>query len=285
MKYNEKIITISKASKKNSVKKARHFKGERSCILNKRKRSDNKNSFSPAATRNTGLGLQCKLDIGSVNDPLEAEADAMANRVMRMPESSLIQKKCATCEEEKVQRRPLATAITPFIQTKSTGDTTAGDAVTNQINATKGSGSRMADNTKSFMESRFGTDFSNVKIHTGDHAVQLSRELNAQAFTVGNDIYFNSGQYAPDSESGQHLLAHELTHTVQQSGNACGVQRKIHKGNDNYGSYSFNDTNCTFDYDQNWYFKFEVPTSEAEQSKLMAKGAKDVHDVWSNKFR
>jgi hypothetical protein len=70
--------------------------------------------------------------------------------------------------------------------------------------------------TQSFMESRFGTDFSNVKIHTGDDAVQMSRALGAQAFTVGSDIYFNSGKYNPSSESGKHLLAHELTHTVQQ---------------------------------------------------------------------
>jgi len=68
------------------------------------------------------------------------------------------------------------------------------------------------------MESRFGTDFSGVKIHAGNEAVQMSRELNAQAFTVGSDIYFNSGKFAPESESGRHLLSHELTHTIQQSG-------------------------------------------------------------------
>ena len=67
------------------------------------------------------------------------------------------------------------------------------------------------------MESRFGTDFSNVKIHTGNEAVQMSRELNAQAFMVGNDVYFNEGKYRPNSDSGKHLLAHELTHAVQQS--------------------------------------------------------------------
>jgi hypothetical protein len=67
------------------------------------------------------------------------------------------------------------------------------------------------------MESRFGSDFSSVKIHSDDSAAQISRELNAQAFTVGNDIYFNSGKYSPDSEHGKHLLAHELTHVVQQS--------------------------------------------------------------------
>ena len=76
----------------------------------------------------------------------------------------------------------------------------------------------MDGSTKNFMENRFGADFSGVRIHTADYAVQMSRDLNAQAFTVGNDIYFNSGKYSPDSAGGKHLLAHELTHTIQQNG-------------------------------------------------------------------
>ncbi len=183
------------------------------------------------------LPVQRKLSIGTVNDPLEQEADAMADTVMRMPSSPFsagrraadeaIQRKCSHCEEEdQVQRKPLASSITPFIQTKGGGGGTASDTVTQQISATRGSGSSMDRPTQSFMESRFGADFSNVKIHTGTDAVQMSRELNAQAFTVGNDIYFNSGKYNPSSDSGKHLLAHELTHTVQQGG---AVARKIQK--------------------------------------------------------
>ncbi|AUP79057.1 eCIS core domain-containing protein [Flavivirga eckloniae] len=84
----------------------------------------------------------------------------------------------------------------------------------------------MDDGTKGFMESRFGSDFSDVKIHTGSEAVQMSRELNAQAFTVGNDIYFNQGKYSPNSDTGKHLLAHELTHTIQQRG---GIGRKLQR--------------------------------------------------------
>ena len=84
----------------------------------------------------------------------------------------------------------------------------------------------MAAETVSFMESRFGTDFSDVRIHTGGEAAQLSRDLDAQAFTVGNDIYFNNEKFAPESAEGRHLLAHELTHTIQQGGI---VGRKIQK--------------------------------------------------------
>ena len=100
----------------------------------------------------------------------------------------------------------------------------ASESVTNQINASRGGGHRMSENTHTFMESRFNTDFSGVNIHTDSNANQMSRELNAQAFTVGSDIYFNSAKYSPESDSGKHLLAHELTHTVQQGG---GIGRKI----------------------------------------------------------
>jgi len=87
-------------------------------------------------------------------------------------------------------------------------------------------GSEMDDMTRSGMESSFGADFSQVKIHTDQHAVQMSRSLGAQAFTHGNDIYFNEGNYKPSADSGRHLLAHELTHTLQQ-GSSTAVQGKI----------------------------------------------------------
>ncbi|SIS70628.1 DUF4157 domain-containing protein [Chryseobacterium gambrini] len=183
--------------------------------------------------------IQKKLSVGSANDSYEVEADRVADKVMKMSEPSpkvthtgaLLQKKCATCEqEEKLRMKPLAESISPFIQRSSSenGGVTP-DHVENQINSSKGGGNMMDHETKNFMESRFGTDFSNVKIHTGSEAVQMSRDLNAQAFTVGSDIYFNEGKYNPNSDSGKHLLAHELTHTVQQSG---GIGRKVQKLSD-----------------------------------------------------
>jgi hypothetical protein len=118
----------------------------------------------------------------------------------------------------------LSTQITPFIQRKGAGGSTASDGVSNQINATRGSGSPLPDNTRSFMESRIGADFSGVRVHTGSEAVQMNRELNAQAFTVGREVYFGEGKYSPDSSSGKSLLAHELTHVVQQAGMNSMVQ-------------------------------------------------------------
>ncbi len=75
--------------------------------------------------------------------------------------------------------------------------------------------------TRVYMESRFGVDFRNVRIHTGDHAAQSARQINARAYTVGSDVVFSSGTYAPDNASGRKLLAHELTHVVQQSPGAA----------------------------------------------------------------
>lgn len=171
------------------------------------------------------MAVQFKLSIGAVDDPLESEADAIADKVMRMPEQNFVQRKCASCEEEeeKLQRKPLAS----FIQRReSSAGTIASDSVSNQINASKGKGSSMDKNTQSFMQSRFGADFSDVKIHTGGEAIQMNRELNAKAFTVGNDIYFSEGQYNPDSSDGRHLLAHELTHVMQQEEQSFSIQRR-----------------------------------------------------------
>jgi len=80
----------------------------------------------------------------------------------------------------------------------------------------RGPGSPLPGETRSFMESRFNADFSGVRIHTGELSVQMNREINSQAFTYGNDIFFNSGKYSAGTPEGQSLIAHELTHTIQQ---------------------------------------------------------------------
>ena len=174
--------------------------------------------------------VQTKLEAGHPNDVYEQEADAVADKVTRMPDPIFVQRKCAGCEkeeQEKVQRK----SISP-IQSKSEGNTAVSDTVASSIQSSKGKGSSLDANTNSFMSSRFGHDFSAVKIYTNNEAIQMNRELNAKAFTVGNDIYFNAGQYQPDSSSGKQLLAHELTHTLQQ-GN--GVVRRAPMPKDAFG--------------------------------------------------
>ncbi len=77
--------------------------------------------------------------------------------------------------------------------------------------------------TRSQMETGFGTDFGAINIHTDNRAVEMNQNLGAHAFTHGNDIYFNEGKYRPETSEGKHLLAHELTHTVQQG---SGVRKQ-----------------------------------------------------------
>jgi len=148
------------------------------------------------------------LSISHPNDTSEIEADHIADKVMRMPESQSL--------SNQFQSESFSESITPIVQTKSEGSGAVNNDLGNKITSSKGSS--LDGNTQAFMQSRFGSDFSDVKIHTDGEAVQMNRELNARAFTTGNDIYFNEGQYQPNSESGKHLLAHELTHVRQGGG-------------------------------------------------------------------
>jgi uncharacterized protein DUF4157 len=117
-----------------------------------------------------------------------------------------IQRKCAECEkEEKLQKK--SDALSPQ---------TASPDIESSLNSSKGSGDPLPAATRHQMENSFGADFSDVRIHNNSSATQMSRDLNAQAFTHGSDIYFNSGKLDTNSNSGKHLLAHELTHVVQQ---------------------------------------------------------------------
>ena len=87
-----------------------------------------------------------------------------------------------------------------------------------QIDNAKGAGQSLPEQTRDFLEPRFGQDFSDVRIHTGAESNDLNNNLQAQAFTTGSDIFFRDGDYSPDSDGGRELLAHELTHVVQQGG-------------------------------------------------------------------
>ncbi|MEH2237848.1 eCIS core domain-containing protein [Nostoc sp.] len=163
---------------------------------------------------------QAKLTVGEPGDKYEQEADWVANQVMRMvvpdklkaqsvqPVQDLLQPKCADCEEEdKVQTKS-------SIQPDTDGRFQAGDNIESRLNSSKGGGSTLPDEVRSFMEPRFGVDFSSVRVHTDSEAVQMNQDVNAQAFTHGQDLYFGAGK-APAKDT---LTAHELTHVVQQTG-------------------------------------------------------------------
>jgi len=187
--------------------------------------------------------IQARLTVGKPNDAYEQEADCAADQVMPMAEPRVQTKcacggeagpngECAACKakrlEAQAQVQTKSNEEEDVVQTKS--DTSPPDAtpdLESRLNSSRGSGAALPDETRSSMESAFGVDFSGVRVHTGGDAVQMNRELSAQAFTHGSDIYFNSGKYDPGSEPGKGLLAHELTHVVQQRGNlSLKIQRR-----------------------------------------------------------
>ncbi len=167
--------------------------------------------------------VQPKLTMGQPNDKYEVEADTMADKVIQK-----LSKNNNHSASERVggnfvskKENSFGRGISPIqLKSKKFNDK-ANEDLQNQLNSNSGGGSPLSPAIQNSMGSAFGADFSEVRIHTNSTAVQMNKELNAQAFTHGNDIYFNQAKYAPTTTNGKHLLAHELTHTVQQ-----GVVRK-----------------------------------------------------------
>ncbi|MGI0484856.1 eCIS core domain-containing protein [Pantanalinema rosaneae CENA516] len=172
------------------------------------------------------LPIQAKLTVSHPNDPYEQEADHVADAVMHQPELTVERQPLKPEDEEPLQRAgPVADTRQPINpeeeeQLQRAGGITDSIEVMpeteTQINALRGQGQPLPDNVRSFMEPRFGADFSQVRVHTDPSAGELAQRIQAQAFTVGQDVVFAPGQYAPHSDTGKHLLAHELTHVVQQ---------------------------------------------------------------------
>jgi hypothetical protein len=144
-----------------------------------------------AETKTPPLPLQPKLLIGAVDDPLEREAD----------------RKCTKCEEEeeKLQKKEGGAA-----------EVTSGEAPASVHEVLRSPGQPLDAATRAYFEPRFRYDFSKVRVHTDAAAEQSARDVNARAYTVGQSIVFSAGRFAPAAHEGRQLLAHELTHVVQQ---------------------------------------------------------------------
>ncbi len=157
--------------------------------------------------------IQPKLTLGPAADAYEREADQVAQQVMTSLAAPAV-------EEAEISDAPAATAQPKYLQRASSLQ--AGGAIDSSLESSidsQRSGGRALDvPLRSSMESAFGADFSGVKVHADGKADQLNRSLEARAFTTGQDIFFRQGEYRPGSASGQQLLAHELTHVVQQNG-------------------------------------------------------------------
>ena len=179
-----------------------------------------------------GNAVQAKLEIGTPGDRFEREADAVADGVVQRMAAPSIQAKCNQCEREETVRRQAQTGSAPDTSTR------AADSLQQGLTEQQGAGRSLDVPLRREMENALSADFSNVRIHTGASAASLNKMVQARAFTHGQDVFFNTGQFEPDTRGGRHLLAHELTHVVQQSGGTPRIQRD----DDGGGSTVFNDT-------------------------------------------
>lgn len=178
--------------------------------------------------------VQAKLEVGPANDPFEREADAVADRIMRMPTSppegtegvkpavsvmrageagtqdgQQVRRPCDECEERKEQLRR---------DTEPGAHPTVGSGFEMELDELRRRrGEPLPEDTQQFMETRFGHSFANVRVHAGSSAAALAKNVRAKAFTVGSDVVFGRGEYQPHTNAGQRLLAHELVHTLQQA--------------------------------------------------------------------
>jgi hypothetical protein len=187
-------------------------------------------------------------------DVYEREAERVSDQVVKLSEpgpdtrtrisripANPVQRMCVQCEE---QEKKDGKGGTPGEEID--GHTAAA------IQALSGQGASLPRSERSFFEPRFGHDFSEVRVHTDSRAADLARNLGARAFTVGQDIVFGSGEYAPGSSEGRQVLAHELVHTVQQGTAANRIQRLT------ISQYSLTKGTCG-ERNVQWVFSLDKP--------------------------
>ncbi len=211
------------------------------------------------------LSIQAKLTVGAAGDRYEQEADQTAQRVLAMP---------APTAQRQV--KPAASRL-PAVQRDAKGDPRgsfeAGAEVESKLAGSKSGGSALPGEVRDYMEPRFGVDFSGVRVHTDGAAAQLNRQLSAQAFTHGNDIYMGEGKSVNDKT----LMAHELTHTIQQGAVpqtqrlarktlAEGISRQNGGGSinrwDDFEHKAFGDLGAQMAMQHDWRFDVHVPRKE-----------------------
>lgn len=136
-----------------------------------------------------------------------------ARQRLAPPPANVLQRKCGCGQKKRSDDERKRTGL---VQRKATGEYS--ETVPEIVNAAlRATGAPLPDEVREQFEARFGHDFSQVRIHTNALAVQSARSVSARAYTVGRDIVFNDGEFQPGNQHGQHLLAHELTHVIQQS--------------------------------------------------------------------
>ncbi|MFZ4548055.1 MAG: eCIS core domain-containing protein [Bacteroidales bacterium] len=196
-----------------------------------------------APSQRSTIAVQPKLKVGQPDDKYEQEADSMADKVMQGPETApaksnsqqsvkgngIIQK--ASLPEEKIQKQGKESN-----ETDGNMGSEVGPATTTKIVNNMSAGEPLPKDVKNFMEPRFNADFSHVRIHTDKESSNLNNQLNAKAFTYKDHIFFSGEHYNPTSNAGKKLIAHELTHVVQQSPSGTLKRKKISEQDDKNNS-------------------------------------------------
>jgi hypothetical protein len=201
---------------------------------------DQKKSFFNRSGLLSDPFIQPKLNVNQPGDKFEKEADEIADQVVSNTSepssffSPAPQISAKFFEPGEIHRKGLLKDPEDEIQrSEGLSDTpSVPSSFESSLSESKGTGQPLSDNVKASMGNRMGTDFSNVGIHNNAQSASLSNQINAKAFTHGNDIYFNQGQYQPETREGQHLIAHELTHTVQQGTAVNRKPLKVTQGNE-----------------------------------------------------
>ena len=186
-------------------------------------------------------GIQAKLVVGQPGDKYEQEADRVADEVMRMSDTEMRQQ---SEKEGGTQTQSLAGRITSFLQRQVEeeeeelpqtgmmaaigGESPVPGSLEAGITTPRSGGHSLPGHVRAYFEPRFGYDFSRVRIHTDSLAAETASSVNARAFTLGRDIVFGAGEYTPETTVGKRLLAHELTHVVQQRSAIARRRTKEH---------------------------------------------------------
>ncbi len=188
---------------------------------------EDERSRAAGAGAGAGAGVQARLEVGPVDDPFEREADRVAERVIGMsgpplstaaPSSSLsVPSVAPTVRRQPEELEPQELEPDEVLRRKAreSAPTTASPQFEARFGAL-GGGAALNPELRAFFEPRFGRDFGAVRLHTGARAAAVAESIRARAFTFGRDVVFGNGEFSPDSPRGRRLIAHELTHVVQQ---------------------------------------------------------------------
>ncbi len=202
---------------------ASNFDGEQSLIARKEDNVEEEREEPVVQAKRTNTVRRFEdEDAGRVH---AASPDVKSVHVASAP--GVFGDRCA-CAQPRLMRKNISMHHSDIVQRSGRGPPLANREFEHTLRNAQGGGEALPENTRGFMEDRFGADFSGVRVHHDGRAQEMTRSIHAHAFTYGSDIYFNSGRYDPDSSAGKSLLAHELTHTIQQGASAVRPSPSAH---------------------------------------------------------